>query len=588
MRGMKLQSSLNNGNGFHIVVIMCMGIFLCMLDTTIMNITIPSIQSDLHLSLEQISWALNIYTIIFAVFSISFGRIADILGRHKVYIFGIILFAFGSLFCALSKDANCLITGRGIQSIGAAIVFPTSMVIGVDAVPLEKRNSALAILGVTQGLAAALGPAIGGMITQYASWRWVFLINLPICIISILLCCIYLNIKNEQKLTVSIDWLGLIFSGVSIFSLTLVLVKGNEWGWISLTAVLCYAISLVFLLLFLLTEKYCKNPMVNLHLFKDRQFNGAAVTVVLSNLFLIGVTVILPTYLTKVQNESELRAALLMTPVSAMIFICSPIAAFVIKKLGSFITVFTGFILMFIAYFVLYHVDMGASYTGLVISCFILGAGYGIIVGPITVLAASSFKGEMLTASQSVVAALRQIGIVLAVAIYVSSLDVNINNSKEHIFNHAKTVVKNFSLTEEQKTALLETTKKNLDKENINAVENQERQVVSSKEREQLINHKIDKKLRDISENGRKYVRNSIKQEVTAEVDKHLAQINKTVSDYQHEITRFRDQEVNSAFLTLYKVSLPFILFSSLVSFLFLKRRVNLRKINKSKADATR
>lgn len=119
-------------------------------------------------------------------------------------------------------------------------------------------------------------------------------------------------------------------------------------------------------------------------------------------------------------------------------------------------------------------------------------------------------------------------------------------------------------------------------------MENQERQVVSSKEREQLINHKIDKKLRDISENGRKYVRNSIKQEVTAEVDKHLAQINKTVSDYQHEITRFRDQEVNSAFLTLYKVSLPFILFSSLVSFLFLKRRVNLRKINKSKADATR
>ncbi|MDA1477736.1 MFS transporter [Bacillus changyiensis] len=287
---------------------------------------------------------------------------------------------------------------------------------------------------VTQGLAAALGPVIGGMITQYANWKWVFLINVPICAVSVLLCIYFLELKHEQKLKVSIDWLGLVFSGVSIFCITLVLVKGNEWGWLSFLSVLCYALGIIFLILFLATEKYCKNPMVHLDLFKDRQFNGAAMTVILSNLFLIGVTVILPTYLTKIQNESDLTAALLVTPVSAMIFIFSPIASIVAEKIGNFIAVLTGFVFMFIAYSMLYHLNMNSSYTGLIISCLTMGIGYGIIVGPITVMAASSFKGELLTASQSVIAALRQVGIVLAVAIFVSNLNVNINHTKEKFF----------------------------------------------------------------------------------------------------------------------------------------------------------
>ncbi|MDA1477737.1 MFS transporter [Bacillus changyiensis] len=134
---MKFRNVINKGKGYKVVFVMCIGIFLCMLDTTIMNITIPSIQKELHISLEQISWALNIYTIIFAVFSISLGRIADILGRNKVYILGLILFSFGSILCSLSQSAASLIVGRGIQSIGAAIVFPTSMVIGISAVSLD-------------------------------------------------------------------------------------------------------------------------------------------------------------------------------------------------------------------------------------------------------------------------------------------------------------------------------------------------------------------------------------------------------------------------------------------------------------------
>ncbi|NPC93851.1 MFS transporter [Bacillus sp. WMMC1349] len=564
---------MNKGKGYKVVFVMCIGIFLCMLDTTIMNITIPSIQKDLHISLEQISWALNIYTIIFAVFSISLGRIADILGRNKVYIFGLILFSFGSLLCSLSQSATSLIAGRGIQSIGAAIVFPTSMVIGISAVSLDKRNRTLALLGVTQGLAAALGPVIGGMITQYANWKWVFLINVPICAVSVLLCLYFLNVKHEQKLKISIDWLGLVFSAVSIFCITLVLVKGNEWGWLSLLSILCYSLGIIFLILFLVTEKYCKNPMVHLDLFKDRQFNGAAMTVILSNLFLIGVTVILPTYLTKIQNESDLTAALLVTPVSAMIFIFSPIASIVAEKIGNFIAVLTGFVFMFIAYFMLYQLNMNSSYTALIMSCLTLGIGYGIIVGPITVMAASSFKGELLTASQSVIAALRQVGIVLAVAIFVSNLSVNVNYTKEKILHHAELMVNSLSLTEKQKTKVLENTKMKRNKENIGVEGKNVKQVVSLKEREHLINNSLANELNKIPKMKRKIIKDSIKRTVTEKIDKNLKKINKTLSDYQSEISQFSHQELTEAFLKLYKMSLPFILLSCFVSIFFLKKR---------------
>ncbi|WP_253907700.1 MFS transporter [Bacillus sp. WMMC1349] len=570
---MKIRNEINKGKGYKVVFVMCIGIFLCMLDTTIMNITIPSIQKDLHISLEQISWALNIYTIIFAVFSISLGRIADILGRNKVYIFGLILFSFGSLLCSLSQSATSLIAGRGIQSIGAAIVFPTSMVIGISAVSLDKRNRTLALLGVTQGLAAALGPVIGGMITQYANWKWVFLINVPICAVSVLLCLYFLNVKHEQKLKISIDWLGLVFSAVSIFCITLVLVKGNEWGWLSLLSILCYSLGIIFLILFLVTEKYCKNPMVHLDLFKDRQFNGAAMTVILSNLFLIGVTVILPTYLTKIQNESDLTAALLVTPVSAMIFIFSPIASIVAEKIGNFIAVLTGFVFMFIAYFMLYQLNMNSSYTALIMSCLTLGIGYGIIVGPITVMAASSFKGELLTASQSVIAALRQVGIVLAVAIFVSNLSVNVNYTKEKILHHAELMVNSLSLTEKQKTKVLENTKMKRNKENIGVEGKNVKQVVSLKEREHLINNSLANELNKIPKMKRKIIKDSIKRTVTEKIDKNLKKINKTLSDYQSEISQFSHQELTEAFLKLYKMSLPFILLSCFVSIFFLKKR---------------
>lgn len=177
---------------------MCLGIFLCMIDTTIMNIALPAIQSSVNTSLEKMSWVLNVYTMTIAVLAIPLGRIADIFGKAKMYILGLIIFGGGSVLCAFANTGDFLIFSRFIQSVGAAILFPTSMVIGVSAMPLAKRHVALAILGVTQGLSAAMGPVIGGIITQNFGWRWVFFVNVPICILGIILCGIMLQIKMKN------------------------------------------------------------------------------------------------------------------------------------------------------------------------------------------------------------------------------------------------------------------------------------------------------------------------------------------------------------------------------------------------------
>jgi len=167
-----------------VIMTMALGIFLCMLDTTVMNIALPAIQTGLKTSLASLSWALNLYTILFASLTIPLGRAADIWGRSRFYLIGLGLFLLGSLLSGLALNVGWLILGRGVQSIGAAIVFPASMTISIQTVAFEKRTNTIAILGVTQGLAAALGPTIGGIVMQLWGWRGIFLINIPLVLLA--------------------------------------------------------------------------------------------------------------------------------------------------------------------------------------------------------------------------------------------------------------------------------------------------------------------------------------------------------------------------------------------------------------------
>ncbi|MED0874282.1 MFS transporter [Bacillus mobilis] len=566
---------MEQSKGIKVVFLMCLGIFLCMIDTTIMNIALPAIQTSVNTSLEKMSWVLNVYTMTIAVLAIPLGRIADIFGKAKMYILGLIIFGGGSVLCAFANTGDFLIFSRFIQSVGAAILFPTSMVIGVSAMPLAKRHVALAILGVSQGLSAAMGPVIGGIITQNFGWRWVFFVNVPICILGVILCCIMLQIKNEERIISKIDWVGLLLCSAAIFSFTLILVKGNAWGWQSNIALSCYAISTISLILFVLVERKIHNPMVNLNLFKDRIFVGTSIVVILSNLFLIGVTVLLPTFLTKIQGRTEIEAAFLVTPISAMIFFVSPVAATLIKKLGKVTIILSGFLIMGVSYYWLQMIDVNSTNIEIIIPCMILGVGYGLVVGPITVLSASSFEGELLTASQSVVSMLRQVGIVLAVAIFVSNLTHNITVNKENVYRYAEEKVRNIHVSSAQQAEILQITKGKIENQSIetNAEKHQNETFVelNKEKKDELIRQKVNEVLNDVPVEYRDIKREEVMNQVTKEVEKQEESIKKELLVFSKDVNHYARNQMAMSFTDLYKASVPIILMCALVSLLFLE-----------------
>lgn len=545
----------------------CIGIFICMLDTTVMNIALPAMQTSLHTSLNNLQWAINSYMIVFAALTIPLGKLAERFGLSRFYLFGLVLFLVGSLISAFAGNLSLLISGRIIQSMGAATIFPLSMILGISTTSVEKRTGVIAALGMTQGLAAAVGPTIGGVLTQFLSWRWIFLINLPLVLLVAVLCGLSFDFRQPVK-RVKVDFAGALLSIIALFALTLALVQGREWGWRSPLILGLFALSLVTFVIFILIERKLAEPMIPLQLFRSRQFNGAALILILSNLFLIGVTVVLPTYFTKIQDKDELTAAILITPITAMIFVMSPIAAILINKLGARLMMIVGFLAMAGGYWLFAHITM-TNFVQVLGTCALLGAGYGIIAGPIVVLAASDFTGEMLTASQSVAGVLREVGMVLGVAIFVTGLYSNVNLAKTQAISDAKTQIQKLDIPVSAKKTMTQEVVKQIQAEKTTGKDSKNH--VSKSERQQLIQENFAKVLVSqpkLPETAQK----QILQLVTTKVDQKIRNTNQQINQASVKIKENTKNKFAKAFTNLYILAFPFVILSALTAILFHKK----------------
>ncbi|GKT04053.1 DHA2 family efflux MFS transporter permease subunit [Furfurilactobacillus entadae] len=558
-----------------LILTMCIGTFLCMLDTTVMNIALPAIQSNMNVSLDRLSWALNIYTITFAVLTIPLARLADIFGRNKVYLIGLLTFAIGSFVSGNAGIPATLIIGRGIQSIGAAIIFPTSMTIAIASTTQAKRKTALLTIGLTQGLASTLGPTIGGVVTQFLGWRWVFYINLPLLLIAFVGVVLQLPIRNETKINAKIDFGGMILLMVTLFSLTLALTQGTDWGWTSSRIISLAVLTIVAFVGFILLESRVESPMVRLDLFADRQFSGAALTVILAGLLLVAVMVIMPTFFTQVQNKTELVAALLVTPASFMIFLTSPIAGNLIEHFGPRLIITSGFIAMAAGYAVLGYMNP-AHYWQTLLGLMLLGIGYGVVIGPITVLAASDFEGEKLTASQSVMGVLRQIGNVLAVAIFVSLLTSNISTAKTTAWHQAQNQINQTTLPQNVKTKMLSATHQHFTGTGASTTHHQESGI--SKQQAALIIRQqttaaiAKANVDQLPAAQQTIIRPKIKTAVTQKVTTTVANNNHIIKQTSNHISTHTHTLISQAFLSLYRSAFPITISFIFVGFIFYRR----------------
>ena len=552
-----------------VLLILCIGAFLCMLDTTIMTITIPKIQDGFNVGLNQVSWAINLYTIIFSSITLLMASIAEIYGKNRFMLLGFLLFGLGSLVSGLSPTLLILFIGRIIQSIGAALILPLASIIGLSSVPIEKRNKIVALIGGVSGLAAAIGPTIGGLVTEYLGWRWVFFINIPLIVIVIIIFLISLPLErgiNKGIQAQKFDFLGAALSITMMFSFTLALIKGKDWGWNSFSIVLLLFIALIALGLFAYNEKKFVYPMIDTSLFSSHNFLGAALVLLFCNFLLGGFVILIPTYLVKVEGLTELQAAIMILPYSITVLLATISSSLLMKKINSKLLLLFGFIFIFGSY-----VLLGQLYTNwqekLTYASILLGIGYGIIAGPSVVIAASDFKGEQLTTSQSVTNVLRQVGLVVSIAVCMSLLSSNMAVAKANISNYADYKIAQSDLSNKIKSKMKRKTNSNIDsiskqnsskklnKDPINLkkfeVTKRQKQLITEKE---LINLLAEKgiSINEIPKQQQVLLRQKIFKKVNKEIDHKEAMNKKNIALLVDEIHKESIHEIKSAFLNIY------------------------------------
>src|SRR5689334_10483830 len=254
---------------------MCLSMFMIMLDSTVVNVALPSIQKDLKTSVDQLEWVVNGYTLSFAALLVTGGRLGDIFGRRLIFMIGVCVFAISSATAGLAPDPTTLVISRIAEGIGGALMMPATLSIITDAFPVEERGKAIGTWAGISGLALSFGPLAGGFLTEDVSWRAIFYINLPIAVLALLASLFAVRESRDEKAERSVDYVGVGLLTVALTSIVLALIEGNDWGWSSGRVVGLLVIGVVATAAFLFTESRVKAPIVDFGFFRSRNFIGA-------------------------------------------------------------------------------------------------------------------------------------------------------------------------------------------------------------------------------------------------------------------------------------------------------------------------
>src|SRR5689334_6663074 len=285
---------------------MCFALFMIMLDNTVVNVALPSIQKDLGASISGLEWTINGYTLSFAVLLATGGRLGDIFGRRRMFLAGVVIFALSSATAGFAPDELSLVISRVVQGVGAALMMPGTLSIITDAFPPEERGKAMGTWAGVSALALAIGPVVGGFLTEHVSWRAIFYLNIPVAIVAVLATIFAVRESRDTSVGKEIDYPGVAVLTVGLTALVLSLVEGNAWGWGSPEILTLFGVAALALPLFVWVEGRAKAPMVQFELLSDRNFLGAVVVALVITFSMMGVFFFLALYMQDILNYSPL------------------------------------------------------------------------------------------------------------------------------------------------------------------------------------------------------------------------------------------------------------------------------------------
>jgi EmrB/QacA subfamily drug resistance transporter len=393
------------------------GLFMIMLDNTIVNVALPSIQRDLRIDVSELEWVVNGYALTFAVLMLTGGKLADLLGRRLIFIVGLAIFTLSSLACGLANGPEVLIGARIVQGVGAALMNPATLSIITATFPPRQRGMAIGIWAGVSALALAIGPLVGGVVTEQIDWSWIFFINVPVGIVAIVVARLVIAESRDTAHEQRLDLPGLITSGIGLFALTYALIEANTYGWTSARILSLFAVALVTLTAFVVLERRQRLPMLDLSLFKNSTFAGANATMMLVALAMFGVFFFVSLYMQNILGYSATEAGASFLPMTMLIILVAPVAGRLSDRFGSRWLMGAGMLLVSGSLLIFSRLDLSSGFWNLFPGLVVGGLGMALSMAPTTSAAMGSVPVDKAGVGSAVLNSMRQVGGSLGIAI---------------------------------------------------------------------------------------------------------------------------------------------------------------------------
>jgi EmrB/QacA subfamily drug resistance transporter len=355
------------------------------LDNNVINVAIPTIQRDLHLSVAGLEWIVSSYLLVLAGLLLVGGRLADVYGRRRIFLTGLAIFTLSSLASGLAGSGGVLIGARAVQGLGAALLMPSALAIIWHAfTDVRERIAAIGIVSAVGALGLAVGPLIGGIISQHIHWGWIFLINVPIGVLTFAIAIPFVEESRVGLESRRLDVPGLVTSAVGLTALVYALIEGHDKGWTSAPIVAAFAVAAIMTAVFLAVEQRAAQPMVPLGVFRAREFSGGTTTMMIWAFGILGIYFFTSLYLQGILGFSPTKAGLAFVPMALFVALAAALAPQVAARFGAHRTVSFGMLLMVAGLLLFARLGAGATYTALMPGFAVFGVGAGLMNVPLT------------------------------------------------------------------------------------------------------------------------------------------------------------------------------------------------------------
>ncbi len=397
------------------LIAVCVAIFMLLLDITVVNVALPSIQKALHSSFQDLQWVVDAYSLTLAAFLLTGGALADLFGRRLLFTIGLVIFTASSAVCGLSGTPLTLNLARGVQGIGGALMFATALALIAQAFQGRERGTAFGIFGAVTGAAVAAGPLIGGVITSAIGWEWIFFVNVPIGIAAVALTLAKVQESRDPNAT-GVDWAGLVTFSGALFLLVFALVRGNGLGWGSTEIVAMLAGSALLLVLFVVAERMQERPMLDLSLFKVPAFVGANLVAFTLSSSAFAMFLYLTLYIQDVLHYSPLQAGLRFLPTTLLMFFVAPVSGKLSVRVPIRLLLGVGLLFVSGGLLAMTLITPTSGWTALIPGFVLQGIGVGLVNPPLASAAVGVVPPARSGMASGANSTFRQVGIATGIA----------------------------------------------------------------------------------------------------------------------------------------------------------------------------